>query len=227
MELNPTRLAWDLKRRQNLDKFEAFWRSRYAGFLPSEQFQTDKPVYFEVGAGSGWFFTEMAKRFPEIQFLAVERARDRGTRLVRKTQRAGLPNLVGFRGNAIPALIHGIPAESVSRLFILYPAPWPKISQRKNRWYLHPILPHLMRVLKPGGELVWASDQKFYIDEAKWVCEERLKLETLAYGPIAPNEWNGLLPFPEGRTKFERTFLAQGQPCYELICRRPSERHDH
>ena len=225
-EVNATRLAWDLKRRQNIEKFESFWKKKNISFIPRTLFQEKKSVWLEIGAGSGWFFTEMARRNPETQFIAVERARDRGTRLVRKAKRSGLPNLAGFRGNAIPALLHGIPAGSVDRVFILYPCPWVKNSQRKNRWYLHPIMPHLARILKPGGELVWASDQKFYIDECQWVSEQRHPLHTLKVGTISPNEWNGLEPFPTGRTKFERTFLGQGQPCYELVSRRLETRVD-
>jgi release factor glutamine methyltransferase len=221
-QINAARIAWDLRRRANTAVYEDYWKSRNFSFIPAELFQGQRPVWLEIGAGSGWFFTEMAKRHPENQFIAVERCKKRGTRLVRKTSRAGLPNLAGFRGNAIPALIHGIPTASVERIYILYPCPWPRMSQRKNRWYLHPIMPHLQRILKPGGLLVWASDQKFYIDEARYVSEHNFGFEILAHGAIAPNPHNALELFPEGRTKFERTFLGQGLPCFEVICRRPT-----
>lgn len=219
-ELNPTRLAWDLARRQNTDRFEDYWKGRNTQFIPESLFTGERKAWLEIGAGSGWFFTEMARRHPDTQFIAVERAKDRAVRLVRKVKKSGLDNLAGFRGNAVPALIHGIPSESLDRVFILYPCPWPRNSQRRNRWYLHPVMRHLVRILRPGGILVWASDQKFYIDEAHWVCKERHPFEILKVGEIAPNPWNGLEPFPEGRTKFERTFLGQGQSCHELICRR-------
>src|SRR5207245_2382784 len=109
------------------------------------------------------------------------------------------------------------------RVYLLYPCPWPKTAQRKNRWYLHPIMPHLVRILKKDGMLIWASDQKFYIDEARFVCEQRYGLEILIHGAIAPNSYNDLEHFPVGRSKFEQMFLSQGLPCYEVIARKRAE----
>ncbi len=220
--INATRLKYDVMNRasaQSHQQYERYWETR-SSHIPRELFQSHPKVWLEVGAGTGWFFTELAKKNPDTYFVAVERERFRGQSLERKTARAALPNLSGFRGNAIPALVHEIPAESVERVYILYPCPWMKNSQRRNRWYLHPIMPHLSRILKPGGLIVWASDQKFYIDEAKFVCETFHGLETLAYGELAPNAYNSLDLFPEGRTKFERTFRAEGLPCHELVSRR-------
>jgi tRNA (guanine-N7-)-methyltransferase len=197
--------------------YEAFWKERNAEFIPPEIFSTHKRVFLEIGAGTGWFFLEMAARHPDIFFLPVERDRMRGNRLVYRATRKNLSNVAAFRGNAIPALIHGIPEESLERIYILYPCPWPKTAHRKNRWYLHPIMPHLIRVLKPGGILVWASDQRFYIDEAHYVCEKQFGLKTLSHGVLQQNPYNDLAEFPEGRTKFEHTFLASGHPCHELI----------
>jgi tRNA (guanine-N7-)-methyltransferase len=221
-EANLARIAWDLKRR-TVKRYEQFWTERNLEIIPRSLFASenkDRPIWLEIGAGSGWFFTEMAHLHPEPFFIAIERSRERGKRLERKTQRAGLPNLAGFRANAIPALIDIIPTESCDRVYLLYPCPWPRNSQRKNRWYLHPIMPHLYRILKPGGILVWASDQRFYIDEARFVCEQIYQLETLVHGELVANAYNDLANFAGGRTKFEASFLAQGLPCHELISRK-------
>lgn len=222
-EVNAARLQWDLRRRTD-GRFDEFWKERHVQLIPLEKFQEGKAVWLEIGAGTGWFFIEMAKRHPDHTLVAIERSRHRGKRLVKKSESSGLPNMLGFRSNAIPALIHGIPSESLERIYILYPPPWPRNAQRKNRWYVHPVMPHLVRALKPGGLLIWASDQKFYIDEARYVSESRYPLETITHGKIAPNPHNGLELFPEGRTKFERTFLSAGQPCYELISRKRLDR---
>lgn len=221
-EVNASRLKWDLRRRTD-HKFDKYWQERHQQLIPLQIFSQEKPVWLEVGAGTGWFFIEMAKWHPNHFFVAIERSRHRGKRLVEKSQSCGLPNVLGYRSNAIPALIHGIPSESLERIYLLYPPPWPRNAQRKNRWFLHPIMPHLVRLLKKQGLLIWASDQKFYIDEARYVSESLYPLKTLVHGEIAPNPFNGLELFPNGRTKFERTFLAQGQPCYELISQKSSD----
>lgn len=206
--------------RTNQGQYETFWKERNASFIPNEIFSREKRIFLEIGAGTGWFFLEMAARHPEIFFIPVERDRMRGNRLIYRASRKQLANVSAFRGNAIPALIHGIPEQSLERIYLLYPCPWPKTAHRKNRWYLHPIMPHLVRVLKPGGLLIWASDQRFYVDEAHYVCERHYGLETLAHGVLQTNPYNDLEEFPSGRTKFEHNFLKAGQACHELIVRK-------
>lgn len=215
LNVNVAKLKWDLEKPG--ERYEAFWKEQHKDLIPQELFRQNKDVWLEVGAGSGWFFVEMARLHPEKFLIAIERSRLRGQRLVRKAQKSMLPNLAPFRGNAIPTVIHGVPGESVNRLYLLYPCPWPKNAQRRNRWYLHPIMPHFLRILKPGAQIVWASDQKFYIDEAKFVCEQKYGMKVLAYGELAPNPYNDLALFPGGRTKFENMFLNANQSCYELI----------
>lgn len=218
-----TSLNWDLKDpliayfKQNLHpRYEHYWAEKTTQQLPSTLFDHAR-IWLEIGAGSGDFFVTLAGKYPEISFVPIERCRERCRTLLKRSERAGYANLLPVRGNAIPLLLKSIPTASIERLFILYPCPYPKNSQKKHRWYLHPAMPHLVRVLKPGGVLVWTSDQKFYIDEAHKISSQVFALKTLYWGSLAPNPYNGLEHFPNGRTKFEQTFLAQGFPAYELV----------
>jgi tRNA (guanine-N7-)-methyltransferase len=217
--VNEMRIDRDLARERGA-RYDDYWKERKTHFIAPEIFANQPKIYLEIGAGTGWFFLELAERHPDTFFIAVERDRMRGNRLMHRANRAGLQNVSAHRGNIIPALIHGIPDASLDRIYILYPCPWPKTSHRKNRWYLHPIMPHLKRALKPGGLLIWASDQQFYIEEAEYVSRKKYELETLAFGPLAPNEYNNLSEFPPGRTKFEATFRASGLSCFELVSKK-------
>jgi len=217
---NATRLKWDLGRAHD-EEYERFWAGRTR--IPMEIFAKPGPIWLEIGAGSGGFCVELARRNPHASVVAIERCRTRGKTLVRKAEREALPNLSAFRGNAVPLVIGKIPTAALDRIYILYPCPWPKNSQRKHRWYLHPAMRHMVRSLRPGGLLIWASDQRFYIDEATLVAQGAHGLEILVHGAIAPNPHNDLEHSPAGRTKFEATFLAAGQPCYELVARVPCQ----
>lgn len=217
LEVNSTRIDWDLSKQRNFQtRREEYWKERKPRWVSDDLFQHPQ-LWMEIGSGTGGFFLELAKRHPEKSFIALERCKTRGKRLVEKTLKSGLANIQSFRANAVPALLNSIPDNSLERLYILYPCPYPKMSQRKNRWYLHAVMPHFIRALKPGGLFVWASDQKWYIDEAAFVCEARHGLKKLVHDAVGPNAFNHFDLFPDGRTKFERTFLANGQPCYELI----------
>ncbi len=214
------RIDWDLKNNSHA-RIQAYWDEKNYPPLAKDVFETSQEIYLEVGAGSGTFFSQMAQFYPDKFHVAIERDRMRGKALVKKNKSLGLKNFLGVRGNAIPMLLTGIPSNRLERLYILYPCPWEKSSQRHNRWHLSAAMSHLVRILKPGGQLIWASDQKFYIDEAAYVCEKSYGLKVLAFGEITPNAYNDLDKFEGGRTKFERTFLKSGQPCYELIVSKP------
>ena len=217
--INRSQLLWDLKN-QKAQGYLDYWNQKQYSLIPPTLFDHNGPVWLEIGAGTGGFFSEMARLHPDCQMIAIERCRERGKRLVNLAKRSALPNFHGFRGNAIPVVLTGIPNGSVDRIYILYPCPWPRHSQRKNRWYLHPMMVHLYRILKPGGVLIWASDQSFYIEEAAFVCCDRFGMQNLAQGPVGNNPFNGLSHFEGGRTKFERTFLQGGLPCFELVVQR-------
>lgn len=212
------RLDWDLNLRST-KKFEEFYHQRNRRVIPTSAFNASN-IWLEIGAGTGAFFIHLARTMPDTTFVAIERSRMRGKRLLHRAARAGLSNLLAVRGNAIAALIAETPCESIDRIFILYPCPWPRTSQRRNRWYLHPIMAHLVRSLKKEGALIWASDQEFYITEAQYVCKTKYQMNTLACGELAPNNFNEMERFPLGRTKFEISFLASGMPCYELIAQK-------
>lgn len=215
-----SRLEWDLKYNSHAS-INTYWKEKNYSLIPKEVFDDSREIFLEIGAGSGTFFSQMATRYPDKYLIAVERDRMRGKALVKKNQTLNLNNFKGVRGNAIPLLLTGVPDNRIERLYILYPCPWPKSSQRHNRWHLSAAMNHLFRILKPGGLLIWASDQKFYIDEAHYVCEKAYGMQTLAVGQVTPNPYNDLENFPGGRTKFERNFLSQGQPCYELVVAKP------
>ncbi|MSP18002.1 MAG: hypothetical protein EXR74_00350 [Bdellovibrionales bacterium] len=215
---NLVQMQWDLENSvQSHIRNEQYWNDKGHTPIPTTLFESHSNIWLEIGAGTGGYFLELAKTNPKSHFVAIERCRIRARRMIHKFEKSELPNLQGFRGNAVPALITGIPSESVERIYILYPCPWPKNAHRKNRWYLHVVMPHLVRILKPQGTLIWASDQEFYIREATFVSESKHRLKTLISGQITPNSFNHLESFPEGRTSFEKKFLTSNQPCFELV----------
>lgn len=218
-EFNISRIDWDLKHNNNHSPYESFFKNRKAPEIP-ESFFKKQSLWLEIGAGTGQFFETLARLHPEKNLVAIERDRMRGKRLARRTQESGLKNFLGIRGNAISAAMTGLPHESLERIYILYPCPWPKNSQRKHRWHFHPTMPKLVEALEPQGLLILASDQKFYVEEAHYVWKERYGLEVLKFGEVSSHPLNALDYFPGGRTKFERSFLASGQPCHELIVRK-------
>jgi tRNA (guanine-N7-)-methyltransferase len=104
-------------------------------------------------------------------------------------------------------LLRALPDNSLHRLFLMFPDPWPKLRHAKRR-FVHPaLLPDLARVLVPGGEWRIATDDPTY---QAWVAEV-MEGQSLFDVP-AP-----ALQRPEGwpPTRYEAKALAAGrQPKY-------------
>ena len=59
-----------------------------------------------------------------------------------------------------------LPNRSIGRIFLLFPDPWPKKRQLKRRLLCADTLAELARVLRPGGEFRFASDNADYAAQA-------------------------------------------------------------
>ncbi len=204
----------DIRKKNGIDKFIDFYKNpnyKYPN-LPIKEY---KEVWLDIGAGSGSFFLEIAKHHTDKLLIAIERDRMRAKSLLKRAKKHALENLIAIRGNIIPFIVNIDKKEWLDRIFILYPCPWPKKRHRKNRWYFHPIMSHLVTALKTNGKIIWASDEKFYIEEAFITLEKYFGLKTISYGLIEPNSYNGFIIC--GRSKFEKEFFSNKKDCFELV----------
>jgi len=177
----------------------------------SEIFDDDHPLEIDLGCGDGSFLLDLARALPEHRFLGVERLLGRARKVCRKAERAGLDNLRVLRLESRYTVEWLLPPASVRRLHLLCPDPWPKARHHRRRIIQPAFLAALSRVLEPGGEFLFKSDDADYFD---WT------LEHLAACPaLEPVPWpDDAFPYPP--TDFERQWLAEGRTIQRLRYRR-------
>jgi hypothetical protein len=83
-------------------------------------FGNAQPVELELGSGDGSFLAQYASRWPDRNFLGVERLLGRLRKLDRKGRRAGLVNLRGLQLEAAYVLEWMVPAASLSALHVYF-----------------------------------------------------------------------------------------------------------
>ena len=90
---------------------------------------------------------------------------------------AGEANIRLHEGDARD-IIEALPDASLGRVFILFPDPWPKTRHHKRRFVQTEMLDALARVMKPGAELRFASDDAGYVE---WTLERLMAHPAFAW----------------------------------------------
>jgi tRNA (guanine-N7-)-methyltransferase len=167
-------------------------------------------VWLEIGFGSGEHLTWQAGHHPDIGCIGCEPFINGVASLLGKIDNAALKTVRIHDGDAREVL-DWLPKASIGRAFVLFPDPWPKKRHLKRRLLSPETVAQLGRVLRPGGELRFATDSSDYAGQAL-----RALLGTGAFQWMAESakDWRERPPdWPE--TRYERKALADGRkPAY-------------
>ena len=91
------------------------------------------PLEIEIGTGKGTFILGRAEQRPEINFLGIEYAYPYAAYTADRIRRAGLENARMICADASAIVQNRIGDESVLRLHIYFPDPWPKRKHHRRR----------------------------------------------------------------------------------------------
>ena len=131
----------------------------------------------EIGFGGGEHLAHQAALNPTISYIGAEPFLNGVAKLMAEIDERKLTNLWVHYGDARP-LLEALPPESLERIYLLYPDPWPKLKQKKRRFVNATNLAHFARVLKPSGQFWFASDIEDYVGWTRThVAESKLFIE--------------------------------------------------
>lgn len=119
-------------------------------------------VWLEVGFGGGEHLAFQAAQNPHVLCIGAEPFLNGVAKLVSQVEEAKLDNVRILHGDVRP-LIEELPDQSLNRLFVLHPDPWPKKKHFKRRIVSPFLLQHAARLLKSGSFFRVASDIPDYI----------------------------------------------------------------
>jgi tRNA (guanine-N7-)-methyltransferase len=178
-------------------------------------------IWLEVGFGGGEHARALAGHHPEIGLIACEVFEngicsmlssivpDDGTEAI-----PPLPANLRLWAEDARDLIADLPAGSLSRLYLMFPDPWPKTRHAKRR-FMHPAnIAAVARALRPGGIWRIASDDPTY---QAWTAEVLDAQDSFDVPPPATERPEGWPP-----TRYEAKALAAARPpLYWSLTRRP------
>lgn len=181
----------------------------------SAQFGPSQPVWVELGFGAGEHLAWQAIANPGVGMLGCELFLNGISSLLRHVRDQGLTNVRIADADAV-TLLAALPAESVARLFLLFPDPWPKARHHKRRLIQSPTLGAIARILVDGAEFRFATDHAGY---CAWVLSRVLRHDAFDWPAESVSDWRSRPPdWPP--TRYESLARA-GKPVFLSFRRRP------
>ena len=132
---------------------------------------TKEHVELDLGCGAGSFTIALASRYPERQIYAADMLMGRLRKVVRRAENAGCSNVQAMQVEARNLLSRLLPDNSLDRIHLLCPDPWPKDRHRGHRLLASDFTTQIHRVLKEDGIFHFSSDDVNYCNAVGRVLE--------------------------------------------------------
>jgi tRNA (guanine-N7-)-methyltransferase len=171
-------------------------------------------VWLEVGFGAGEHLVWQAQNHSQVGMIGAEPYEMGMAKLLTKLEEVPLNSVRLYEGDGRD-IIETLPDQSLGRFFLLFPDPWPKTRHHKRRFLQMEMLDQLARVLKPGAELRFATDDKSYLPYALERLMAHPAFDWLAAGPA---DWKSR-PADWPPTRYE-TKAIKGPPTFLRFVRR-------
>lgn len=187
-------------------------------FIPAHYFQKlersdlgaeGRALEIDLGCGDGSFLIDLAKQFPERDFIGVERLLGRCRKVAKKIARAGLNNSRILRLDSKYVVEWLLPEKSISRIHLLCPDPWPKLRHHRRRLVQIPFLESIQAALEPGGEFLFMTDHEEYFEYASE------KIHSSGLFTVLPWEEDTFF-YP--KTDFQVQWEAEGKRMHRVRC---------
>ena len=166
-------------------------------------------LWFEIGFGGGEHLVWQAEQNPRIAIWGAEPFINGVAKVVSAISDKNLDNVRLYNGDG-RIVMDGLADQSLSRLFVLFPDPWPKNRHNKRRLITERFLEDAHRVLKPGSQFRFASDITDYVD---WTLTRLLKNGGYDWSPISRKDWRSR-PDEWPQTRYEAKAEREGRPCH-------------
>ncbi len=181
----------------------------FEALLPILQEAPRRPLLLDSGCGTGISSARLAAAFPDHWVVGVDRSRARLARYGLRNTRADQPlardgRCIWLRARlgSFWRLAFGAGLRP-ARHCLLYPNPYPKTSQLRQRWHAHPVFPVLLGL---GGDFELRTNWEIYARE----------FAMAAFALSGQTATPERLPAVEPLTPFEAKYQASGQPLYRV-----------
>lgn len=147
-----------------------------------ERVAGDRKVWVEIGSGHGEMLYE--NRHGPRLIIGFE-VKSRYSRLIRSKLRKREYSLI-YKGDGYKEIGRLFGRESMDRIIILFPDPWHKDKHKKRRPITAEFFRKSVDLLKPGGEIIIATDWADYAEFIATQVNSVTDMYNVSTGPYIP-----------------------------------------
>jgi len=129
----------------------------FKGQWSAGHFKNNNPVVLELACGKGEYTVNLARLFPEKNFIGIDYKGNRIWRGAKTALEEGVPN-VAFLRIQIETILDYFGDGEVDEIWITFPDPQPQVSREKKRLTSSRFLDKYKLLLKPGGYINLKTD---------------------------------------------------------------------
>ncbi len=182
---------------------------RLKGNWQAQYFGNTNPIVLEVGCGKGEYTINLARQFPNKNFIGID---IKGARLwtgAKTAFEASMPN-VAFIRTRIEFIKSFFAPNEVSEIWITFPDPQPRPSKALKRLSSSRFLGYYQHFLQPNGMVHLKTDSQGLFEYTRALVDQnQLKVHVCTnnlYGSGIADPILGI------KTFYENQFLAMGKP---------------
>lgn len=173
-------------------------------------FANNNPIDIELGMGRGDFIIDMAKTYPNINFVGIEINDSQMVMAVENLAGKNLKNLKLINVDA--SSIDQIFGKEISTIYLTFCDPWPIKKDEKKRFTHESFLRIYDKIYKKEKHIILKTDNKGFF---------AYSLETLSgywysFNRVSLDLHHDEKPIANIMTNFEKKYYEEGRPIYYL-----------
>lgn len=174
----------------------------------NELFNNQNPIHIEIGMGKGDFIIGMAKKYPDINFIGIEKFDSVMVRAVEKLEEE-IPNLKLIKMDATN--IEEVFYKEIDTIYLNFSDPWPKNRHEDRRLTSTKFLTRYDNLFKTGKHIIMKTDnRKLFEFSIISLTNYEYKIEEISLDLYNDGAKDNV------QTEYERKFVSKEFPIYKI-----------
>ena len=165
-------------------------------------------IHVEIGTGKGDFIIGMALKYPDINFIGIEKFDSVLVKAVKKLEDLKLDNLKLIYYDAIK--VDELFDKEIDTLYLNFSDPWPKKRHIKRRLTNEIFLEKYEKIFKKDNNIIMKTDNRHLFEYSlKSLTDYGYKIEDISLDLHSDDIDNV-------ETEYEKKFVAKGNVIYKV-----------